>query len=58
MKEGLQLIRDKLVRVLASLAKFADQYKALPTPGLHPLPGRPDGHRGQAGHLVDERTPL
>ena len=33
MKEGLQLIRDKLVRVLASLAKFADQYKALPTLG-------------------------
>ena len=33
MKEGLQFIRDKLVRVLASLAKFADQYKALPTLG-------------------------
>ncbi len=33
MKEGLILIRDKLVRVLASLAKFADQYKALPTLG-------------------------
>ena len=33
MKEGLLLIRDKLVRVLASLAKFADRYKALPTLG-------------------------
>ena len=33
MKEGLQLIRDKLVRVLASLAKFAGRYKALPTLG-------------------------
>ena len=34
MKEGLILIRDKLVRVLASLARFADQYKALPTLGF------------------------
>ena len=33
MREGLWLIRDKLVRVLASLAKFAAQYKALPTLG-------------------------
>ena len=33
MKEGLALIRDKVVRVLASLAKFAAQYKALPTLG-------------------------
>ena len=33
MGEGLQLIRDKLVRILASLGKFADEYKALPTLG-------------------------
>ena len=33
MKESLILIRDKLVRVLASLAKFAGRYKALPTLG-------------------------
>ncbi len=33
MGEGLELIRDKLVRVLASLGRFADQYKALPTLG-------------------------
>ncbi|MDY3014934.1 MAG: adenylosuccinate lyase [Evtepia sp.] len=33
MREGLELIRDKLVRILASLAKFAEEYKALPTLG-------------------------
>ena len=31
MREGLLLVRDKLVRVLNNLAKFADTYKALPT---------------------------
>ncbi len=34
MREGLELVRDKLIRVLAALAKFADQYKALPTLGF------------------------
>ncbi len=34
MREGLQLVRDKLVRVLAALASFADKYKALPTLGF------------------------
>jgi adenylosuccinate lyase len=34
MREGLCLVRDKLVRVLDHLAKFADQYKALPTLGF------------------------
>ena len=34
MREGLQLLRDKLVRVLGRLAAFADQYKALPTLGF------------------------
>lgn len=33
MGEGLQLIRDKLVRILASLGKFAEEYKAMPTLG-------------------------
>ena len=33
MREGLQLIRDNLVRILASLGKFAEEYKALPTLG-------------------------
>ena len=31
MREGLCLIRDEIVRVLDKLAKFARQYKALPT---------------------------
>jgi adenylosuccinate lyase len=34
MREGLCLVRDKLVRVLNNLAKFADRYKALPTLGF------------------------
>lgn len=33
MREGLLLVRDKLVRILASLGKFAERYKALPTLG-------------------------
>ena len=34
MREALLLVRDKLVRVLAHLAEFARQYKALPTLGF------------------------
>ncbi|MDU1324271.1 MAG: adenylosuccinate lyase [Clostridiales bacterium] len=34
MREGLGLIRDKLVRVLAVLADFSDKYKFLPTLGF------------------------
>ena len=33
MREGLILIRDELVRVLANLADFADRYKSTPTLG-------------------------
>ena len=34
MREGLELVRDKLVRVLNALSQFADKYKALPTLGF------------------------
>lgn len=34
MREGLILIRDKLVRVLNALAQFSDKYKSLPTLGF------------------------
>lgn len=34
MREGLQLIRDKLVKILRNLAQFARQYQALPTLGF------------------------
>ncbi len=34
MRDGLELIRNKLVRVLNALAQFADKYKALPTLGF------------------------
>ena len=34
MREGLELVRDKVVRVLARLREFADKYKDLPTLGF------------------------
>lgn len=34
MREGLSLIRDKLVKTLAYLGEFADKYKDLPTLGF------------------------
>lgn len=34
MREGLELIRGKLVRILNALGKFAETYKALPTLGF------------------------
>lgn len=34
MREGLSLVRDKLVRVLSALAQFSDKYKSLPTIGF------------------------
>ena len=34
MREGLCLIRDEIIRVLDKLARFARQYKALPTLGF------------------------
>ncbi len=34
MREGLQLVRNKVVRVLSKLAAFSDQYKDLPTLGF------------------------
>ncbi len=34
MREALLLVRKRLVRVLSKLARFADQYKALPTLGF------------------------
>ena len=33
MREGLVLIRNKLVRILAALGRFADEYKAMPALG-------------------------
>ncbi|MDR3278188.1 MAG: adenylosuccinate lyase [Oscillospiraceae bacterium] len=34
MREALTLVRDKLLRVVARLARFADAYKSLPTLGF------------------------
>ena len=42
MKEGLELIRKKLINVLARLAAFAEEYKAQPTLGFtHFQPAQP-----------------
>jgi adenylosuccinate lyase len=42
MKEGLELVRNKLVNVIAQLSKFASEYKALPTLGFtHFQPAQP-----------------
>ncbi|MPM30877.1 Adenylosuccinate lyase [bioreactor metagenome] len=34
MREALLLVRDKLIRVIASLSSFADKFKSLPTLGF------------------------
>ena len=34
MREGLELLRDRLVQVMSALSAFADRYKALPTLGF------------------------
>ena len=42
MREALRLVRKKLINVLAELAGFADEYKALPTLGFtHFQPAQP-----------------
>ena len=42
MAEGLRLVRSKLLGVIAELAKFADQYKNVPTLGFtHFQPAQP-----------------
>ena len=42
MAEALEIVRKKLVNVIAELAKFADEYKALPTLAFtHFLPAQP-----------------
>ncbi|SDB16310.1 adenylosuccinate lyase [Eubacterium oxidoreducens] len=42
MSEALQLVRKKLINVIAKLSQFADEYKALPTLGFtHFQPAQP-----------------
>ena len=56
MREGLQLVRKKVIGVLANLAKFADEYKTMPCLAYTPLPARAADHRRQARHALDERA--
>ncbi|MGI6077510.1 MAG: adenylosuccinate lyase [Fastidiosipilaceae bacterium] len=42
MRDGLEIVRQRLLQVIAALAKFADYYKALPTLGYtHFQPAQP-----------------
>ena len=56
MRDALQLVRKKLIGVLANLADFAKEYKDMPCLAYTHLPARPAHHRGQARHPVDERA--
>ena len=49
MRAALQLVRDKTVAAIDALACFAEAWKDLAVPGLHSLPARATGNRGQAG---------
>ena len=52
MRQGLELVRKKLIGVLAKLGRFAEEYKDMPCP----LPACPAHHRGQACHPVGQRA--
>ena len=52
MREGLQLVKKKLVNVIAELAKFADRYKALPT--LAFTPAGTANHSRKACNALDD----
>ena len=46
MKQGLELLRNKLQAAISALAQFARQYRP-PHSGLHPFSARPAHHRRQ-----------
>ena len=51
MTEALQLIRKKVINVIANLADFCDKYKALPTLGFtHFQPAQPTRESASAKH--------
>ena len=56
LREALQIVRRKVINVIANLKNFAEEYP--PLPRLYPSPAGPAHHRGQAGDAVDERTAL
>ncbi len=51
MHEALKLVRKKLVNVIDELAKFADQYKDLPTPGIYAFSAGAADDRGKTGNV-------
>ena len=56
MSEALDIVRKKLVNVIAELAKFADEYKGLPTLAL-PIFSRHSYNGGKARYLMDAGIP-
>ena len=53
MREGLELVRNKLVQVLAALGKLPTDIKRCPRWAIL-ISGRTDGDGGEAGYPVDE----
>lgn len=56
MREGLQLVRKKLIGRAGQPGRFCRAVQGYALPGLHPLPARPADHRWQARYPVDERV--
>ena len=56
MKEGLQVIRRKLLNVIALLADFARKYKDMPALAYTHSAAGPADHSGQARNSVDQRA--
>ena len=56
MREGLQLVRKKLIERAGQPGRFCRAVQGYALPGLHPLPARPADHRWQARYPVDERV--
>ena len=54
MREALQLVRKKIIGVLAKPGQVCRAVQGHALLGLHPLPARTADHGGQACHPVDE----
>ena len=56
MKQGLEIVRRKVLNVMDLLSRFAGQIQGPAGPGLHAPATRPADHRGQARHPVAQRA--
>ena len=57
MKQGLELVRGKLLTVIRELRDFSLAYQGFARPRLYPPAAGAAYHRGQARHPVAERIP-